>query len=111
MGDIKYILEDSQKVFKGGVRKEDAGNIFGYILGTILMFLPLFMTVYIKAQLTANGYKISKLFRELEILRDEKMQAEAELMMIENPKYLYGIAKKMGFDYPDIERMNGNNPK
>lgn len=111
MGDIKYILEDSSKVFKGKAKqkidsKEETNRFIGYIIGCALMFLPLFLTVYIKANVISNGYKITKLVNELENLKDKESRAEAELMLIENPKSLYNIAKKMGFDYPKVEKMD-----
>lgn len=109
MGDIKYILEDSSKVFKGKVSEvsgdENPRNLLGYLLGCFLTFLPLFVTVYVKVNVISNGYEITRLVQRIEHLRDIQSRAEAELMFMENPKYLYGIAKKMGFDYPTVDRI------
>lgn len=108
---MKYILEDSAKVFRGKdprtVKKEHPNRFLGYILGCLLMFSPLFVTVYIKVNVISNGYKITELVHQLESLRDKLTEAEAELMLIENPKSLYSIAKKMGYDYPTLGR-NGH---
>lgn len=105
MGDIKYILEDSSKVFRGKTKTntaEHTDKLLGYILGCIMMFLPLFITVYIKANVVGSGYKITKLVNQLESLRDKESKAEAELMLLENPAKLYNTAKSMGFDYPTV---------
>lgn len=105
MGDIKYILEDSSRVFKGKTKTNPVEHKFlGYVLGCIIMFLPLFVTVYIKANVVGSGYKITKLVNQLESLRDKESKAEAELMLLENPVKLYNTAKSMGFDYPTVER-------
>lgn len=111
MGDIKYILEDSSKVFRGGVKNNSVrqtDKFFGYVLGCVMMFIPLFATVYIKANVVSSGYKISKLVHQLESLRDKESKAESELMLLENPARLYNIAKSMGFDYPTVEKASGD---
>jgi hypothetical protein len=110
MGDIKELVESDSVLrikMKGKNKKNNNNsNIFGFFIGTILTFLPLFATVYIKSQIINQGYKIAKMVKELEELQDTRDSLSAKLSSLQNPKNLYKIAQKMGYEFPSIEKID-----
>ena len=114
MGDLKEFSE-SRKVFKGGGRKrgrrgkkEDGeliSSILGSILGIFMTLAPLFFTVYVKSEVTRQGYLISRLVSKIRDLEDRKEVLSAKLLSLENSNYLYSIARKMGFEKPTPEKV------
>jgi hypothetical protein len=110
MGDIKELVESDSVLrikMKGKNKKNNNNsNIFGFFFGTILTFLPLFATVYIKSQIINQGYKIAKMVKELEELQDMRDYLSAKLSSLQNPKNLYKIAQKMGYELPSIEKID-----
>jgi hypothetical protein len=108
MGDIKELVESDSvlKIKMKGKNKKNNSNIFGFFLGTILTFLPLFATVYIKSQIINQGYKIAKMVKEVEELQDTRDSLSAKLSSLQNPKNLYKIAQKMGYELPSIEKID-----
>ncbi len=106
MGDIKDFVESDKVLRNKGKIREKEPDILSYILGIFLTFLPLFITVYIKAGVINQGYKITKLINEINELESKKATLSAKLLALENPKYLYEIAKQMGFETPSIEYIH-----
>jgi hypothetical protein len=110
MGDIKELVESDSVLrikMKGKNKKNNNNsNIFGFFFGTILTFIPLFATVYIKSQIINQGYKIAKMVKELEELQDTRDYLSAKLSSLQNPKNLYKIAQKMGYELPSIEKID-----
>ncbi len=114
MGDLKEFAQ-SRKVFKGGGRKrgrrgkkeekELISSIFGSLLGIFMTLSPLFFTVYVKSEVTRQGYLISRLVSEIRDLEDKKEVLSAKLLVLENSNYLYSIARKMGFERPTPEKV------
>jgi cell division protein FtsL len=109
MGDIKDFVE-SDKILRMKRKNEknkplSSKDILGFFFGTILTFLPLFSTVYIKSQIISQGYKIAKLVKELEELQDKRDFLSAKLNSLENPKNFFKIAQKMGYELPSIDKI------
>jgi cell division protein FtsL len=109
MGDIKDFVE-SDKILRMKRKNEknkplSSKDIFGFFLGTILTFLPLFATVYIKSQIISQGYKIAKIVKEVEELQDKRDFLAAKLNSLENPKNFFKIAQKMGYELPSIDKI------
>lgn len=110
MGDLKNFAE-SVKVFRGGGKKKKKGereissSILGCILGIFMTLAPLFLTVYIKSEVTRQGYKISKLVSKIHELEDKRDVLSAKLIYLENSEYIYKLSQKLGFEIPTPEKV------
>ncbi len=114
MRDVKDLVDSDDKIFKTRMKKREkfgGSEMLGCIIGIILTFTPLFLTVYIKSQTVRNGYKITELVMKLQELQDKKDSLESKLMKLENPVYLYPIAKRMGYDVPSIQTILNSSPR
>ena len=86
-----------------------------YLLFILLIFLPLFITVWLKNKVYEMGYKISKLEEQINSARIDNDKLKARLAYLKNPKRLEILAKKLGFSAPSpsqviiLKENNSNN--
>ncbi|GBD04367.1 Cell division protein FtsL [bacterium HR19] len=113
MGDMKFYADRDKILVLKFRNKSEKGmkDILGFFFGVLLAFSPFFFTVYVKSQVIKQGYKISALVKKIEELQDKKEILEAKLMTIENPKNLYTIAKKLGYENPSFDKLGFISPK